>query len=324
VPPQLAARLRRWLPWIVGVAIIVVVASRLPYQKFQASLSHGPHLALALTEIAITLTVLVTDSLSTWVGLIALKIRWPLARVAAVRGVTYLLFLINYAVGQGGFGYYLHKAGEPPLRAAGATLFLIGTNLACLLLLTLAVWIGIDARGDNPALWWTLVIGSAGFAAYLVVIALRFPVLAQRQLLAPLFEAGLRGHALAVVGRLPHVVVIVLSYWVAMEVWGIHVPFATAATLMPAVALAAVLPISPAGLGTTQAALVYFFRDYAAGATADDRSAAVLAFGIVHFVYGVGAAVLVGGACVPFAKRMGALTSPDLKPAPPVTTARRM
>ncbi len=305
--PELVARLRRWLPWIVGVAILVVVATRLPYEQFKASLSHGPHLALVLTEIVITLVVLGTDSVSTWIGMLALRIRWPIARVAAVRGVTYLLFLINYVVGQSGFGYYLHRAGEPPLRAAGATLFLIGTNLATLLLLTFAVWIGVDARGDNPAMWWTLVIGTAGFGAYLVVIVLQLPFLAKRQLLAPLFEAGLRGHALAVAGRLPHVIAIVLSYWVAMEVWGIHVPFATAATLMPAVALAAVLPISPVGLGTTQAALVYFFRDYAAGATADDRSAAMLAFGIVHFVYGVGAALLVGGACIPFAKRMGAL-----------------
>jgi hypothetical protein len=73
----------------------------------------------------------------------------------------------------------------------------------------------------------------------------------------------------------------------------------------PATAPPAALPISPAGFGTTQAATVYFFSDYAVGATADDRAAAVLAFSIVHFVYGLFAVILVGLPCVPRARRAG-------------------
>jgi uncharacterized membrane protein YbhN (UPF0104 family) len=76
---------------------------------------------------------------------------------------------------------------------------------------------------------------------------------------------------------------------------------------MPAVVIASVLPISPAGLGTTQAAFVFFFGSYAAGATSDERTAAVLAFAIVHFVYGVLASLAVGFACLPFAKRSRAI-----------------
>jgi uncharacterized membrane protein YbhN (UPF0104 family) len=253
--------------------------------------------------------VLCTDSVSTWIGLLALKIRWRLGKVLAVRGATYLLFMINYALGQGGFGYYLYRSGEPPLRATGATLFLIGTNLATLLVLTFGVWTIAGGRDHNAAMWWTLVIGTSAFAVYLVVIAIRLALLSRWQVLAPLFEAGIPGHAIAMLGRLPHVIVIVLAHWVAMSVWGIDVPFAVAATLMPAVALAAVLPISPAGLGTTQAAMVYFFSDYATGATGDDRAANLLVFGIVHFVYGVLAAVLVGFVCLIFAKRSGAITT---------------
>ena len=59
-------------------------------------------------------------------------------------------------------------------------------------------------------------------------------------------------------------------------------------------------------LGTTQAAMVYFFSDYAAGATADDRAAMVLAFAIVHFVYAVLAQLVIGAVCAPFARRIRA------------------
>jgi len=77
--------------------------------------------------------------------------------------------------------------------------------------------------------------------------------------------------------------------------------------ITPAVIIASVLPISPAGLGTTQVALVYFFADYAPGATHAERAATALAFSIVHLVYGVVASALVGLLCIPFARRIGAI-----------------
>jgi hypothetical protein len=168
---------------------------------------------------------------------------------------------------------------------------------------TTAAWAirGIDTA--SAAMWWTLVIGCAALGGYLVVIAIAPAFLANREIFAPLFAAGLRGHALAIAGRLPHVAVIVLGYWVAMRVWGIDVPFAVGVTVMPAVVIAAALPISPGGLGTTQAATVYFFNAYASGATADERGANVLAFAIVHFVYGVLAAMAVGLICAPLTRR---------------------
>src|SRR5438094_9541861 len=98
------ARLRRVAPWLVGVAIVVVVAMRVPLDQFRASIASGPNVTLACVELLITTFVLFTDSFSTWVGLLALRIRWPFRKTVAVRGVTYLLFLLNYAVGQGGFG----------------------------------------------------------------------------------------------------------------------------------------------------------------------------------------------------------------------------
>ncbi len=303
---------RTLLPWVTGLAIVWVIATRVPYAAFKGAIGHGPHVAMAITNLLINAIVLGTDSVSTWIGLIALDLRRPFRKVLVVRGATFVLFIVNYAVGQGGFGYYLHRTGVPALRAVGATLFLIGTNLATLLLVTAIAWGARGGEGGRAVMGWTLVIGCSGFAAYLVAIGLAPGVLVRRELLAPLFDAGLRGHALAMLGRLPHVLVLVIGHWAAMRVWGIEVPFAAGMTIMPAVVIASALPISPAGLGTTQAAFTFFFADYAPGATADARQAFVLAFAIVHFVYGVLASLAVGLACLPFAKRAG--VTPD--PAP--------
>lgn len=313
---RILAALRRVGPWVVGAAILAAIALRFPLSAFREAISHGSHLRLAVANVVITALVLANDSLATWIALLAVRIRRPFAKVLAARGATYLLLLINYAVGQGGFGYYLYRSGAAPLRATGATLFVIGTNLATLLVVTTVAWAvrGIDAT--SATLWWTLVAGCAAFGGYLVVIASAPAFLARREIFAPLFAAGLRGHALAIVGRLPHVAVIVLGYWGAMRVWGIDVPFAVGVTIMPAVVIASALPISPGGLGTTQAAVVYFFSDYASGATADERGATVLTFAIVHFVYGVLAAMAAGLICAPFARR-------DARGEPPAPDADR-
>lgn len=293
-------RLKTLGPWLVGLAIVVAVATRVPLSAFRGTLGAGPHHLLITVDVLVVLVTLCVDAVSTKVGLGAVGIGRPLFEIFAARGVSYLLSIVNYAAGQGGFGYYLKRTGVPALTAAGATLFLMGTTLATLLLLTTTTW---TLYGGRDAFWWTLVAGCGAFVVYLAAIALRPARLAEKRILAPLFDAGLRGHAMALIARLPHVSMMVIGIWLAMRVWGIPVPFATGMALVPVVVIASVLPISPAGLGTTQAAMVYFFSDFAAGATAGERAAGVLAFSVVHFVYALLGFVLAGLLCVPLARR---------------------
>lgn len=286
---------------MLGLAIVVAIGSRLPFEAFRRALHEGPHARLAAVDAAMMIGFLITDSFATWVALNVERVRWTFGRTLAVRGATYLLSLLNYAVGQGGIVYYLHRGGMPTLRATGVMLFTIGTTFATLLLVTTASW-GLGGTG-HATLWWALVGGCGAFAVYLAIIAIRPATLVRREVLAPLFEAGLAGHAIAIAVRLPHVMLVVLGYWFAFLAWGIEVPFSVAMTVMPAVVIAAAIPLAPGGLGPTQGALVVLFGDYAVGATSDARAASVLAFAIVHFVYGTLAQLVVGLVCVPLARR---------------------
>lgn len=299
--------IRRLAPWLVGLTLLVIVVTRIPFEALRDSIERGRHLPLAAVHAVAIVTVLFTDAFATWTGLIALRLRRPFWDVLAIRGATNALFVINYAVGQGAFGYYLYKTGVKPLRATGATLFLIGTNLATLLVVTTITWVVASRAGVDDGVTWTLGILTFGFGLYLVVIRFAPAFLLQRELLAPLFGAGLRGHAVAIIGRLPHVIVIVLVQWVALRAWGIQVPFIAGVAFTPIVILATVLPISPAGLGTAQAAFAYLFSDFATGATEAERTGEIVAFALVHFAFGVVAALLIGLMCLPLARRRGAL-----------------
>ena len=297
---------RRWSPWLVGIGILGLIAARIPYAEFRDAIARGPQLALALFNAGLIVAVLAADAVATWLGLLSVRMKRPFLHVVAVRGATYVLYLINYAIAQGAFGYYLRRSGATTVRAVGATLYLMGTNLATLLVMMAALWL-VPVATHPPGVWGVLVAGNVGFAIYLVAIAWAPAFLTRVEVLAPLFDARLRGHAIALAGRIPHIAVMILGYWFAMEIWGIHVPFSTAVAVIPAVIIASVLPIAPAGLGTTQLALVYFFADHAPGAQHAERAATTLAFSIVHLVYGVVASALVGLLCIPFARRIGAI-----------------
>ena len=289
--------LKRAAPWLVAVAILVVIALRVPYASFRTAIVSGPHLTLAAVDLGAVAFSLFTDTIAAWVAMIAIAMRRPFWHVLAVRGATFVLFIINYALAQGGFGYYLNRTGASALRATGATLFLIGTNFAALLLVTA----GATAfEPVDPRLWTTIIALCGAFTLYLVVIALRPARLARIELLSPLFDAGLRGHAMAIAVRIPHVIAMSIGAWAALRAWGIAAPLSTAFTLMPIVIIASALPIAPAGLGTTQAALVVCFGAFAHGGDGE-----VLAFSIVHFVYNLLAILVVGIACVPLARRSG-------------------
>ncbi len=294
------ALLRRIAVWLVGAAIVAAVLLRIPFAAFQDAIARGPHLTLAAVDLALTLVVMCVDGASTQWALRAVDVRWSFGRALLVRGSTYLLAVVNYAVGQAGLGYYLHRAGTAPARAIGITLFLTGTTFAALLLLTTASWASYQPSG---AAWWTLVGGCAAFAVYLAIIAARPRLLADRAALAPLFDAKLSGHAVAVATRLPHVALLVASVWIAMRAWGLDMPVDVAASVLPGVVIATVLPISPAGLGTAQAALVYLCADYAPGDTADARQASILAFALAHFVYTLIDQVVLGLACTILLRR---------------------
>ena len=57
------------------------------------------------------------------------------------------------------------------------------------------------------------------------------------------------------------------------------------------------MPITPLGLGTTQAALVLLFSPYVPLANPEIRAAAVLAFSLAYYLFGVIAQALLGLWC---------------------------
>lgn len=301
---------RRWLPWLVAAAILAVLIREIRLEPLREAFQHGAYVALSLYivfELVITLPV---DAYATRVALDAVGIPRPWTEVMYARGASYLLGLLSYVAGQGGMGFYLVRTGVPVARSAGAVLFLMIANGIVLVLLG-AVGLAVEmARGGlagvpTGLLALTIAAALGGTLVYGVVVAVRPRWLARFSLLAPLFDTGLRGNARAVAARFPHMMLLAVLHWLAFRVWGIAVPAVPGLALNPIVLLLSALPVTPGGLGTTQALQVLFFSPWAPGATGDERAAAVLAFSLVHHVVNLVVQAAIGLACLaPFRRRV--------------------
>lgn len=276
-PPN---RLRRLAPWAVAAAALTWLFATIPLDALRAALARAP-LGLVLGWVCLYVAlVLLADALATWA---TFRHSLPEAKlgyldVLDIRGATYLFAVLHYSAGQGGIAYFVaRRAAIPIARAAGAVMLILGVNAIAVALCAL-VGLSLGGAPENPMLRWVVIALAAGFPVYLAVIAWRPGFLARWKLLTPLFDAGLRGHLVAVVARLPHLVWLIIGQYVSMRLFAIDPPVVQALTLLPLVMVVAVLPISPSGLGTAQAVAVALFARYAPGAPADQRATVLACF----------------------------------------------
>jgi hypothetical protein len=298
--PAAASRsvLAKLWPWLVALAILALLITRIPRQALWNAFAAGPWISLGVYTLFQWLIILAADSYATSVSLRVTGFTQKFSQIFLARGATYILGILNYAVGQGALGVYLRRSGVTPIRAAGKMLFLMIVNLGVLLVIaSCGFWAGGSPKtphGNLAPLFYGLW---AGFLLYLAAITLQPRFARQYQLLAPSFLAGIRGHLLAGAARLPHMLFLVFAYWGALRLWGIPVPLAQGVAMVPVVLLVNAVPITPLGLGTTQAAMVLLFSPYVPLHHPAVQAAVVLAFSLIYYFFGIVAQALLGLWC---------------------------
>ncbi len=285
-------------PWLVALAILAFLLSRIPRRALLTALEAGPWFWLGVYTFLQAFLILLLDTYATSLSLSITGFRQQFSLIFLARGATYILGILNYALGQGALGVYLQRSGITAIRAAGNMLFLMVVNLGVLLVIaSFGFWAGGSAKTayfDLSPLFYGLWVG---MLLYLASIRLQPRFLKKYQLLAPLWQAGIKGHLRAAAGRFPHMLFLVLAYWGALRLWDIPVPLAQGMAIIAVVLFINAVPITPLGLGTTQVALVLLFSPFVPLPDADIRAASVLAFGLIYYFFGIVAQALLGLWC---------------------------
>jgi hypothetical protein len=166
----------------------------------------------------------------------------------------------------------MSKLSKVPIsRMAGATHLGYASWMGCLL--------GCLAAAMPMAHYgWSFTIGYVAVGLiYLGVIWAKPAFLSKVSFFAPLFEAGVKGHLIALAARFPHFCVLVLGNWVSYFFFHVDIPFGAALLYLPIVLIVSTLPLTPQGFGTRDALSATFFLAYAPGASDPERVSALAA-----------------------------------------------
>ncbi|HRI70942.1 MAG TPA: lysylphosphatidylglycerol synthase domain-containing protein [Polyangium sp.] len=263
---------RTVLPFVLALALVGFVLSRLDLHAFVGHLKRvsSPLFFPAATIFVIALCA--ADSFAT-----VLVYRASVAKIRfrdffILRGASYLPSILNHHLGQAFITLALSRIhGVELARVAGATLLVYASWMGCILgLACVGIWLV-----GKPLVWLALPLGAG--IIYLIVLAVNPPQLAKNRLLAPLFEAGVRGHLVALAARLPHLVVLFLGTWLPFWFFDVRIPVDAAFTYVPIMMVAVTLPLTPQGFGTRDVLAATFFESYGPPGSSADRLAAIAA-----------------------------------------------
>jgi len=267
---------RRVLKWVLPLLVSVGLLSFLLWQMGARTV-----LDQLTTDVLLILVpaMLTFGAISLLIEAICLVRLVPASRdvfslvtAARVKSASYLLYIVNYALGAGALTLLLRRrAGVSLSDAGGVVILLAALDLGLLLLVTAvgAAWFGAETPGILTGVIATAGVGLVGGLAVLRSSLSLGPLERIRSM--TLFRAARTSAPSLLIElgllRLFFVFNFIGLAWLALVAFGVSVPLGDVIVNFSIVALISTLPIAIAGLGTGQAAFVYAFRDWAAEET---------------------------------------------------------
>jgi len=244
---------------LLTVAIFALILRRVPFPALGEALRDADYRLFLALMIPNALFYFAWDTL-----VLSVVIGWfhgavPYRRLLPVRAASYVVGFFNTNLGRGAMAAYLSRRLHAPFLELGSTvIFLVLTEYT-----QLVVWAMLGLLGLHAEVSRSLLAVAAGVALFWLVV---------RWLLAPRDWSISRTFRLATPARYGQIVLLrapmffvsLCLHYYAAQAFGIHIPFWQMLTFLPVIFMLAALPVTVAHLGTTQAAWIFFFSQYAA------------------------------------------------------------
>lgn len=258
-------RAKSILPWFFCLAIFVYLFNRVPLAeiRFEVSRLHWP--AFLICSFLYFLVILYGDCVGLHYFFKRFVAPVTYQEVVHVRGASFLLSVINYLLGQAALAFYVKKQYRASLaKSLGVVSFVTVMDLLLVFtsgLLALGQWGFVLLLWLAYAAWaffWRTLSGQnlARLHSYPV-----FHKIFSHSIFLIFREASRKDYVVLLLTRLPVLFVVLASINMAFLAFGVMLPWAKVFLFHPIVLLASSLPITPAGLGTSQMLMMQFFAD---------------------------------------------------------------
>lgn len=260
------------IKWLVALFVLFFLFKRVDTAKVLSAMAHARmDLYLPLAVVFVIIWFLIeAQNLMFLFNLFGHGIRFRDMRI--IRGSSYLLMIINYNLGLGAMAWYLKKRNGIPLLKASSVMFFyyfvesVGITLfamgGCLLILS-----------ENPPLYTKIVwiAGSMGASYIILFFMVRlmpargfFGRIRNNPLFSALHEATFSGFFKLSGLRAVYFAAFIVFFYFGLQCFHVHVPVLSLIGLVPVIFFIGNIPVTPFGLGTIQAAMLFFFKPYGA------------------------------------------------------------
>ena len=279
---RVAAVARQAAPWAIAAAILWFVFERVPIADAWNAAAEARLFEFALVTAAMVTGwwLLESRAFAYLFTRFNAPVSWGEAR--SLRGVTYLATPINWNLGTAAIILHLRRSkGIGAVQSTSSMIFYQTIDLMVLSTLALA---GSSALPTSPAI--AQIQRAAAIADGFAIIQLA-AIMASRPRwawLQRLREVGIfsthrqataRDLLILVAVRTCYFSGFVLYFWLGTHAFQTSVPLLFAMAATPIILVLGSLPITPAGLGTVQAAMLYLFAPFGS-------EAAILAFALAY------------------------------------------
>lgn len=257
---------------LLTLAIFWLLLRRVPFPVLASALHDADYRLFLALMIPNTVFYFAWDTL-----ILTVVIRWfhgpvPYGQLLPVRAASYVVGFFNTNLGRGALAAYLCRRLHAPLLELGSTvMFLVLTEYTQLVIWAMLGLVGFRAEVTSSLLAVAAIVAIFWIVFFLYTKLRVTPTRLVRSLLAPREWALFRTFRLASVARYGEIVLLrapmffvsLCLHYYAAHAFGVYIPFSQLLTFLPVIFMLAALPVTVAHLGTTQAAWVFFFNQYA-------------------------------------------------------------
>lgn len=275
-------KIKKILPWGVAAAIFSYLFYIYPPHKIWEALQYVNLTIFIPFAFAYFLFIYTSDIFAITRVLKRFGYKVPMREILPARGATYLLMVLNYGAAQAGFAYYLKKKkGIPIWEALSIFFFIVVIDLYWVLTLAFfgSFFQDYEIQGIplKTVIWFLTAVAfgvmalnisfwRGGLAKKIGGKKSKFVQwMYQKDLFKIFKEASLADYLKTAVLRTPIHISLIFSSYILIKTFGVDCPFLPILGSFPVVMLVGSVPITPGGLGTSNATMVELLSPHLSG-----------------------------------------------------------
>ncbi|MDY6822555.1 MAG: lysylphosphatidylglycerol synthase domain-containing protein [Thermodesulfobacteriota bacterium] len=266
--------LKKIMPWAAAVILLSYLFYYIDIKAFLTALLKADPGAYFFWLITFGITAFVLDVQNLRYLFLKFNYDVPLRKLFNIRGVSYLAMIVNYTIGIGSISLFLKRdAGIPLFRSASILLVYNSATQNCLAFLTAVGFLFYQVPSTIADS--VFIISISIFSVSIVIISVlkylngngkldRFTAL---EIVKVFYELPWKSYILITFWRCIYYLSFLVFFYFAVRAFNMDIPIAAIVVYVPMILLIISLPVAPFGLGTSQGAMILFFKDYGSEST---------------------------------------------------------